>query len=63
MPNMSRTFVIKKNTTSSSGRIPKNRMPVVCSFEMDQIVSFNARMSISDRYMPGMKIAQNTSLR
>ena len=30
---------MKKNTTSSSGRIPKNKIPVVWVWEMDQVVS------------------------
>ena len=63
IPKPMRTLVIKKNKTSSNGRILKNRIPVVCSFEMDHVVSVRAIMSISERYKPGTKIVVNTSLR
>jgi len=49
MPNVMSTLVMKKNTTSSSGNIPKNKMPVVWAGEMDQVVSFKATMSINER--------------
>ena len=50
-------------THSSSGRIPKNKMPVVCCGEIAQIVSLSATMSMRERYVLGMKIERNTSLR
>ena len=63
MPNPMRILVMKKNSTSSNGRIPKNRIFVVCAFEMDQVVSVNATMSINERYKPGTKMAVKTNLR
>jgi hypothetical protein len=63
IPNVSSTLVIKKNKTSSSGNIPKNKIPVVWLGEIDQVVSFSATISISERYIPGTKIAQKTNLR
>jgi len=49
IPKVINTFVIKKNTTSSSGNIPKNKIPVVCDGEIDHVVSFNAIISIKER--------------
>jgi hypothetical protein len=49
MPNVISMFVTKKNRTSSSGRIPKNKIPVVWLGEIDHVVSLRATMSISER--------------
>jgi hypothetical protein len=63
MPKTISTFVMKKKTTSSRGRISKKSMPVVWVAEIDHVVSVRATMSIRDRYTPGTKIPQNTSFR
>jgi len=49
IPKVISTFVIKKNNTSSRGRIPKNNNPVVWVGEMDQVVSVRATISIRER--------------